>query len=165
MTEKTGKKALKTIFNAAVFITICQAAGLIGTIFTMPSIPTWYETLNKPPFTPPNWLFGPAWLTLYTMMGIAITLIWNRKDKPSASKAINLFFVHLVLNALWSPIFFGAKLLFPAFIIIISIDIFIIILIRQFYKINKIAAYLMVPYFLWVSFASALNFAIWLLNM
>ncbi|MBD3329887.1 tryptophan-rich sensory protein [Candidatus Dojkabacteria bacterium] len=159
---------MKKILNSAIFITICQSAGLIGTAFTMQSIPTWYASLNKPSFTPPNWLFGPAWLTLYTLMGISISLIWKNRNNPSKSEeaksATTLFFIHLFLNAIWTPVFFGAKLVFPAFIIIVAIAVFIIVLMIKFWKINKIASYLLIPYLLWVSFASALNFAVWILN-
>lgn len=155
------KKLWKLIFS----IFICHAAGIIGALFTTPNIEPWYNFLNQPSFSPPNWLFGPVWLTLYTLMGISFYLIWQQsKTQPAAQQAGQLFLIHLIFNALWSPIFFGLQQIGLAFAIIIIIEFFIILLFFKFYKISKIAAYLLIPYFLWVSFASILNFSLWILN-
>lgn len=145
----------KLIFS----IILAQSAGWIGVIFTISAIPTWYALLNKPSFSPPNWLFGPVWTILYTLIGISLYLIWSNKKGT-----LKLFFFHLFLNAIWSPIFFGAKNLGLAFIVILVMDVTLIIIIRNFYKINKIAGLILIPYLMWISFASLLNFSIWKLN-
>ena len=145
-----------------IAILICQAAGIIGSLFTFQSIPTWYATLNKPSFSPPNWLFGPAWITLYTLMGISLYLVW---EKGFSRKALYAFSIQLVLNALWSVIFFGFKLLSYAFAEIIVLWISIAFTIFAFYKISKKAAYILIPYIAWVSIASILNYYVWILNL
>ncbi len=146
----------KLIFS----IILAQSAGGIGTFFTFDSIPTWYAFLNKPVFSPPNWLFGPVWTILYTLIGISLYLIWTNKKG-----SLKLFLFHLFLNAIWSPIFFGAKNLGLAFLVILVIDVTLIIIIKNFYKVNKIAGLILIPYLLWISFASVLNFTIWQLNL
>jgi len=138
-------------------ILVCQGAGLIGTIFTLEAIPTWYAGLNKPWFTPPNWLFGPMWTTLYTLMAVAV---WRAKDK----RAKKIFWIHLLINAIWTPIFFGAKNLGLAMGIIFVLWLMIGWLIKLFWMEDKTAGKLLIPYFLWVSLASALNFSLWQLN-
>ncbi len=140
-----------------------QLAGAIGTIFTVKAIPTWYMYLNKPTFSPPNWIFGPTWLTLYLLMGIAVYLNWIKKTKQ-AKLNVRLFFIHLFFNLIWTPIFFGAKNPLFAFFIIILIWVFIVIMIIKFWAVNKVSSLLLIPYLLWVSFASLLNFYIWRLN-
>jgi translocator protein len=156
-------------------------AGLIGSFFTVSSIPNWYSTLEKPIFNPPNWIFGPMWLLLYTLMGISVYLIWEKSKKSKFSffsdflfvkktkkhkirMAVSLFWLHLIFNATWSIMFFGLKSPEIAFVNILLIWAFIIVLFVQFYDIRKLAAYLLIPYFLWVSFASVLNFYIMYLN-
>ncbi|MDX1607752.1 MAG: TspO/MBR family protein [Candidatus Spechtbacterales bacterium] len=155
---------MKKFFEAFGFILICQSAGFLGSFFTINNIESWYRFLNKPPFIPPDWLFGPAWLTLYTLMGISIFLIWQKRTEEGARQAFILFFVHLVLNAAWTPIFFGAQLVSAALIVIVAIFIFIIILMRLFYPIDKRATWLLAPYLVWVGFATYLNLGIYLLN-
>ena len=146
-------------------IGICFLAGGIGSLFTVSAIPTWYAGLTKPFFSPPNWLFGPAWTTLYTLMGISVAMIWLKGLKNKKVRdAIVLFGIQLGLNAIWSPVFFGAKNLFVALIIIIFMWIYILKTILAFRKIDKIASYLLYPYIAWVSFASLLNLSVWLLN-
>ena len=146
-------------------IGVCFLAGGIGTLFTASAIPTWYALLNKPGFSPPNWLFGPAWTILYTLMGISLAIVWQKGLKTKKVRdALYLFGIQLGLNALWSPVFFGAKNLFLALIIIILMWIYILKTILAFRKINKTAGYLLYPYIAWVSFASILNFSVWLLN-
>ena len=146
-------------------IGVCFLAGGIGALFTASAIPTWYALLNKPSFSPPNWLFGPAWTILYTLMGISLAIVWQKGLKTKKVRdALYLFGIQLGLNALWSPVFFGAKNLFLALIIIILMWIYILKTILAFRKINKTAGYLLYPYIAWVSFASILNFSVWLLN-
>lgn len=155
------KKWIK--FIAAIFI--CQIAGIIGSIFTTSSIPTWYAQLNKPWFTPPNWLFGPVWITLYTLMGISLYIIWNKNLEIKKIKIpLILFFVQLTLNALWSLIFFGLESKFYGFIEIIILWVSIALTIFSFSKISKKAALLLIPYIVWVSIATFLNYYVWILN-
>lgn len=139
-------------------ILICQLSGVVGSLFTIPAIPVWYAYLNKPSFSPPNWLFGPAWLILYTLMGISLYLV--RKNHS----AVILFLFHLIFNCLWSIIFFGAKNISLAFIDISIMWILIVVMFFAFKKINFTASLLLIPYFLWVSFAAALNYAVLVLN-
>lgn len=145
-------------------ILLSQAAGIIGSLATTPAIPTWYATLNKPFFNPPNWLFGPVWLTLYTMMGIALYLIWRKKPTQKTKFARNLFLVHLGVNTLWSLVFFGLKNLSLASVVIVLLWLMIATLIKLFCPIDKRATWLLFPYLLWVTFASLLNYSIWKLN-
>ncbi len=145
----------KLIFS----VILAQSAGAVGTLFTFSAIPTWYALLNKPSFSPPNWLFGPVWTILYTLIGISMYLIWTNKKG-----SLKLFFLHLFLNAIWSPIFFGAKNLGLAFIVILIMDITLVVIIRKFYKLNKVAGLILIPYLMWISFASLLNLSIWKLN-
>lgn len=140
-----------------------QLAGAVGALFTVNAIPTWYKFLNKPSFSPPNWLFGPAWLTLYLLMGIALYLNWIKNSKQAKSN-VRLFFIHLFFNLIWTPIFFGAKNLFLALIVIVIIWILIVTMIFKFWKVSKTASFLLIPYLLWVSFAITLNYFIWRLN-
>jgi len=132
----------------------------VGSIFTTPAIPGWYATLQKPSFSPPNFLFAPVWTTLYILMGISLALILNKKNKT----AIIFFVVQLVLNSLWSILFFGLKSPKLAFVEIIFLWLAILITILKFFKISKLAGWLFVPYLLWVSFASFLNLTIVKLN-
>ncbi|MFC1768622.1 TspO/MBR family protein [Nanoarchaeota archaeon] len=151
------KKIVKLIVSLAVpFI-----ASAIGGFFTASTVSTWYVDLVKPSFNPPSWLFGPVWTILYMLMGISLYLVWIKKVHV---KAFVAFGVQMVLNALWSVLFFGLQNTFFAFIEIIFLWMAILVTIYFFYKINKISAYLLIPYILWVSFASVLNLSIYLLN-
>ena len=143
----------------------CQVAGLIGGLFTASSVNTWYATLNKPSFNPPNWLFSPVWITLYFLMGVALFLVWRQGLRTEGVKiAISFFGVQLVLNISWSILFFGLKMPFLAFVAILILWVFILITLQKFTRISKLAGYLFVPYLLWVSFAAVLNFFLWSLN-
>jgi len=152
---------LKLIFT----IVICHSAGFIGAIFTSSAILTWYDSLKKPFFSPPNWIFGPVWTILYTLMGISAYLVWRQGIHNSQVKtALIIFGVQLFLNAIWSPIFFGLRALFFALVVIIILWIAILLTILSFLKISKIAAVLLIPYILWVSLATILNYSLWVLN-
>jgi len=155
---------MKNILKLIASVVISQAAGAIGSLFTVQNIPTWYAALNKPSFNPPNYLFGPVWISLYFIMGIAFFLVWKKSETYSIKVPAILFVSQLVLNALWSILFFGLKNPMLGFFEIIILWIFIILCIIKFYPISKIAAWLLLPYLLWVSFASVLNFKIWMLN-
>ena len=146
-------------------IVLCQAAGIIGSLFTFSSIPTWYAALTKPSFNPPSWVFGPVWTILYTLMGISLYLILSKGLKKKEVKiAVNLFVWQLIANSLWSIIFFGMKNIPLALIEIIVLLLLVFTTIQKFYKINKTAAYLLIPYFFWGSFATFLTYSIWILN-
>ncbi len=160
MTNKKGWD-IHEIVKALLLIMICALAGFIGSKFTQTGPDSWHAQLIKPVFNPPNWLFGPVWTTLYILMGIALYLaIRNKVEK----KGIILFASQLVLNTLWSIIFFGMHNILLACIEIIILWIFILLTIIEFYKKSKTAAYLMIPYILWVSFASILTLSIYILN-
>lgn len=143
----------------------CLVLGSLSGIATASSVNDWYLTLNKPSFNPPNWLFGPAWTLLYTLMGIAFALIWHKgTEKPAVKSALTFFGIQFVLNLLWSILFFGMKNPQIALVEIIIMWILILVTILKFGKIDKRAAWLMVPYLAWVTFASALNAGIVYLN-
>ncbi|MCX6163393.1 MAG: tryptophan-rich sensory protein [Ignavibacteriae bacterium] len=143
---------------------MCQVAGIIGSLFTVSSIPIWYATLNKPAFNPPNWIFAPVWISLYILMGISFYLIWIKSDVQNFGFLLSVFLLQLVLNAFWTIIFFGLKSPLFAFIEIVVLWLVILFCIILFYRVSKISSYLLIPYLLWVSFAAVLNFSLWKLN-
>lgn len=152
-------------FKLIIAVVVSQGAGLIGSLFTLSAIPTWYETLTKPELAPPNWIFGPVWTTLYFLMGVAAFLVWRKGIyRKGARLALGLFGVQLVLNALWSIVFFGMQDPGAAFGVIVLLWLFIVATMIAFFKISRLAMYLLVPYLLWVSFAGYLNYMIWMLN-
>jgi benzodiazapine receptor len=149
----------------AISIGVCLLAGVVGSVFTADSIPTWFAGINKPGFSPPNWLFGPVWTLLYIMMGISAYLIWMKGwKKNEVKRALDVFGAQLILNLFWSIIFFGFRNPQYAFIEIIVLWIAIAYTIERFYRIEKRAAYLLIPYLMWVTFAAFLNYSIWILN-
>lgn len=150
-----------------VSIILCEAAGGIGAVFTAPSIPTWYATLNKPTFNPPNFLFAPVWTILYFLMGIALFLIWETKAKDKGKRkkaAIQFFFIQLVLNISWSVVFFGFHSILGGVIIIALLWWTILETIRRFTKLNNASGLVLYPYLFWISFAAILNASIYILN-
>jgi benzodiazapine receptor len=159
------KMALKHISKLAAAIVACLAAGAIGSIFTRTAIATWYTTLEKPPFTPPDWLFAPVWTLLYILMGVAAFLVWRMGSRDRQVRvALIVFLVQLVLNAFWSVAFFGLGSPLYGLIVISSLWVAILVTIVLFFRISKVSSILMWPYLLWVSFATVLNSSIWLLN-
>ena len=157
--------SLKNILKLIASIMICQLAGFIGSLFTTPAIQTWYKTLIKPSFNPPNSVFSPVWITLFLLMGISLFLVWQKNLKDRKVKIALFFFaLQLSLNILWSIIFFGLKLPFYAFVEIIILWFAILLTILKFLKVSKPAGILLLPYLLWVSFAAFLNFFLWNLN-
>jgi len=156
---------LNNFFKLIIAIVISQLAGVIGSVFTVSAISTWYAELLKPVLNPPNWLFGPVWTTLYVLMGIAAFLIWKKGyEKREVRIALGIFLIQLFLNTMWSIIFFGLHNPFWAFIEIIVLWFAIVATIIVFYKISKPAAYLLLPYLAWVTLAGYLNYSIWMLN-
>jgi translocator protein len=153
------------MFKLIISILICQSAGVVGAFFTRRSISEWYVHLHKPAFNPPSWVFAPAWLTLYTLMGIAAFLVW-RKDVKTAGvrSALGVFLFQLVLNSLWSVVFFGGRSISGGLVVIVFLWLAIAWTIKSFYAVSKPAAALLIPYIAWVSFALVLNVALLLLN-
>lgn len=153
-------------WKLVVSIAMCQGAGVVGSLFTAPSIAGWYQFLNKPAFSPPNWLFGPVWITLYTLMGISFYLIWSGGlNKKGAKFALGFFVAHLFVNAGWSIVFFGLHNISFAFAVILVLLTMIIILIKfLFCSINRLASNLLIPYLVWVSIATFLNYSLMVLN-
>lgn len=153
------------ILKLIISITFIQIAGLIGGIFTKMSVDTWYQTLNKPFFNPPAWLFSPVWITLYFIMGISFFLVWDSSlEKNRKKKALGFFLFQLIFNVAWSAVFFGLQNILLSFIVIIILWLLILLTIKEFYRGVKFAAYLFIPYFIWVSFAILLNLSILVLN-
>ena len=144
------------------WVVVCLAAGGLGAWATTPEIEGWYQTLARPDWNPPGYVFGPVWTTLYVLMGVAAWRVWSR---GAAGKALTLFAVQLVLNVAWSWIFFRYHQLGWAFVEIIVLWTAIVATTVAFYRKDTWAAGLMVPYLLWVTFAAALNFTIWQMNM
>lgn len=146
-------------------LSITFFAGAIGSLATAPSIPGWYAHLNKPSFNPPNWVFGPVWTTLYILMGVAFYLIKIAKAKKAQILEASQFYIsQLIFNAIWSIIFFGLHAPAMAFGAIVALWLLILFTMLRFFAIRKTAAYLLVPYILWVSFAAVLNFSLAILN-
>jgi len=179
---------MKNIFKFIISIIVCQAAGLVGAIFTTPAIGSWYATLNKPSFTPSGSFIGAVWTVLFFLMGISLYLVWSKNwqiSVPADSQtqkvwnrfseklwfgtwreenAVLIFILQLVLNVLWSVIFFGLKLPGLAFFELLMLWFAILYTIVNFYRISKPASYLLLPYIFWVSFAGYLNFLVWRMN-
>jgi tryptophan-rich sensory protein len=147
-----------------VCLVICQLAGIIGSIFTTPAIPDWYASLEKPSFSPPNWLFAPVWTFLFLLMGITLYMIWQAYPKKQAKSALLFFLIQLGLNILWSVIFFGLKSPLIAFVEIVILWLAILLTMIKTFEVSKVAGYLLVPYILWVNFAAVLNYFLWRLN-
>ena len=155
----------KTLRIATVIMT-CLAVGYFSSLVTRENIDTWYVTLRKPIFNPPNWLFAPVWTVLYAMMGYAAGRVWNKIDQEEANvkKAFLFFLIQLALNALWSFLFFGLQNPMLALVEIILLWLMIYETHVQFKKIDKLAGQLLIPYLIWVSFATILTASIWYLN-
>lgn len=165
MTEEEGKRERRDVLKLLVSITLPLLVGMIGSYFTAPAIPEWYAGLNKPALNPPNWIFAPAWTILYILMGVSLFLVWREGNREKRIQmAIVAFVVQLALNATWSIVFFGMQNPGLALINIALLWMGIIYTIILFHKISKPAAYLLIPYLLWTSFATYLNYSIFILN-
>ncbi|MEO0009282.1 MAG: TspO/MBR family protein [candidate division WOR-3 bacterium] len=139
--------------------------GFAGSMFTRPSVDSWFATLKKPIFAPPNWLFAPAWTLLYIMMGIAFYLIWQQGYSVKLRLAFAVYALQLILNLLWSLFFFGLHSPLLGFADIVILWIVVLINIILFYRLRRAAGLLLIPYILWLTFASVLNLSIVLLNL
>jgi len=152
------------ILKLIVSLILPLAIGAFAGIFTMDAIPGWYETLNKPSFNPPNWVFSPVWTTLYLLMGISLFLIWKQSANKGRNRAILVFMIQLILNFGWSFLFFYYHQIGLALVEIVLLWLSIISMILLFYRIKPLAAYFNIPYLLWVTFATILNAAYYYLN-
>lgn len=152
------------VLRFIIALLVCQLAGVLGSLFTVPAIPGWYAGLVKPFFKPPNWLFAPVWTALFLLMGIALALVWRRKDHPEAPSALRWFAIQWLLNVLWSVAFFGLHSPMLGLVDIVLLWAAIAMTIQRFRRISRPAAWLLAPYMAWVSFALILNAALWWLN-
>lgn len=156
---------MERFLKAVIFIAICESVGIIGSFFTFSSITEWYLYLQKPSFSPPNWIFGPVWTLLYFLMGLSAFLVWEvRENKKNVRDGLQLFAIQLFFNFTWSILFFGLRSPLLGLINIIALLLFIILTYKAFLQIKPLAAFLLIPYILWVSFATLLNFSILILN-
>jgi len=155
---------MKNLYKLIVSLVIPLIVGYFGSLFTSKSVNSWYLALKKPSFNPPNWIFAPVWTFLFILMGLSFYLIWRKGYSREKRSAFFVYFIQLFLNLLWSIFFFGLKNPFLGLLDIVLLLIFILINIYLFYRISKVSAYLLLPYLLWVSFASILNFSIFILN-
>lgn len=147
-----------------VFIGLCLAVGALGGWVTADNVKTWYPTIARPSFTPPNWLFGPVWTVLYVLMGVAAWRVWCRASPRTRQGPLALFALQLALNLGWSVVFFGAHRIGGAVVIIVTLEATILATVIAFRRIDRLAAALLLPYAAWVAFATVLNIAIWRLN-
>lgn len=160
------KVGASDIIRLVVCILICEGAGLLGSIATMPHIPLWYASLTKPSFTPPSWLFGPVWTGFYFLMGVSLFLVWRLGiGRSGVRTAIVVFAIQLALNVLWSFVFFGRQSPLGGLVVIVALWVMIVATIASFARVSTAASLILVPYILWVSFAAVLNAAIVRLNM
>ena len=143
-------------------IALCLGAGWLGSLVTRPALMTWYGGLSKPNWTPPNWLFAPVWTVIYVLMGIAVGLTWRRSSL--AAVPMQLFLLQLLLNVAWSAVFFRFRSPGSAFVEIVALWCATLVTALSFRNSDRLAGWLMIPYLVWVSYAAALNFAIWRLN-
>ena len=155
---------LYVVLKLVICIVICESAGLIGALFTTQAIPIWYEGLHQPSFRPPNWVFGPVWTLLYALMAVAAWRVWLAAPGPARNWGLALFAVQLALNLAWSWLFFHRHAIGGAFAEVLTLWVAIGATTIVFAMSTPVAAWLMAPYWAWVSFASILNGAIWRLN-
>ena len=155
----------KKLTYITISVAICLIIGFLSGFATQSSVSDWYVTLNKPSFNPPNWIFGPVWTLLYILMGIAAGIVWAKGFYHIWVKtALYNFGFQLLFNALWSVVFFGFKNPFWALLVILFLLALILVTIKWFNVVSRTAAYLLIPYFLWVCFATILNYKIWEMN-
>jgi len=165
-----GDSALKSALVLVAFLAISFAVAALGSIATAGNVQGWYADAEKAPWNPPNWLFGPAWTLLYTLMSVAGWLVWRQRRRVPVRRALTLYVVQLALNSVWTPMFFGlyptigVAALWIALVIIVALDVAVLLMMLAFWKASKTAAWLLVPYWAWVLFATTLNAALAVLN-
>ena len=156
---------MKQFLPLAVSLVLAYSAALLGSLFTAGAIDTWYATLAKPELNPPSWLFGPVWTALYTLMAIAAWRVYKKKKTSrTVPKVLYVYLFHLAVNAFWSIAFFGLQNPMLALVVIVVLWALIVYLVTRFFRIDRLAGYLLLPYLAWVSFATYLNLMIALLN-
>lgn len=156
---------MRDTVKLVVSLAVCQIAGVLGSLFTSPSIATWYVSLKKPVFTPPNWVFAPVWLTLFVLMGVAAFLVWRKGLRNSQPRrALTIFGVQLAFNIAWSGVFFSLQSPLAGLVVIIVLWVAILVTILSFLKVSRPAGLLLVPYIVWVSAATVLNASIVIMN-
>ena len=164
MTTQTSRTAWRSAAALSVCLAACFAAAAFGGLFSSAATGPWYRALRKPAFTPPGWVFGPVWTVLYAAMAVAAWLVWRQRGRPGVRGALTWFGVQLALNAAWSPLFFGLRRPDLGFAVIVLLWAAIAVTAWKFLRISKPAGVLLLPYLLWVSFASVLNGFLWRLN-
>lgn len=164
--ESSSRAASPVVTVAALvgFVLLAQLAGLVGLPFADRAIGGWYDGLDKPPFNPPNWVFGPVWTVLYLLIGVAAWMVWRHTEAPGRGTALRWWGAQLLLNAAWTPLFFGAQALWVAFIELVVLWVAVITTIGEFRRIDRVAGWLMVPYLVWISFAGLLNGSLAVMN-
>ncbi len=151
------------VIGTVLAVVVCNAVGIAGAVFTSTDT-TWYAGLVKPDFQPPGWVFGPVWTLLYTMMGVALYRVFERRQRDGARRGLWLFAGQLILNGIWSPVFFAAQAIVPALFVILGLAAVLALTVREFLKVDRLAGALLVPYLVWVVFATILNGALVALN-
>lgn len=158
------KSVVHSTITIITAIVLCESVGIAGGKISSEAISEWYRTLKKPSINPPSWIFGPVWTLLYAMMGWSVAIIWKNKVGRERISAHLAFGVQLCLNFLWTVLFFGMRNPFAAFVNIVFLLLSIVVTMITFWRVSKKASLLLVPYLLWVSFASVLNWFLWRLN-
>jgi benzodiazapine receptor len=164
MTIKAPGRRAGDLLTLGAFIGLCLTIAAIGARFTVPSIGTWYRALQKPFFNPPDWIFGPVWTVLYLMIAFAGWRAWRSRHAAGAGTRMTVYGAQLALNLAWSIIFFGDRMIGLALVDIVLLLVVIVVNAVLFWRADRLAGWLLVPYAAWVAFASALNFALWRLN-
>jgi benzodiazapine receptor len=153
------------IAKLVLFVALCEMVGVVGAFFTIASISTWYAGIRKPDIAPPNWVFAPVWTTLYGLMGVSLFLVWRKTlGKGFGRSAITIFIVQLILNVLWSYLFFGLQSPFLGVVEITILWFAIAATVVLFFRISRTAGLMLLPYLAWVSIAGYLNYMIFILN-
>lgn len=155
---------MKTRVELGALLVWVLIVGLVAGFGGMFSPGEWYAGLQKPDFTPPNWVFGPAWTTLYTLMAVAAWLVWRARRITDVWPALAMFLVQLALNGAWSALFFGAQWPEAALVDLIALDLAVAVTVVLFWRVRRLAGVLLIPYLLWIGYATALNYGIWVLN-
>lgn len=154
----------RDILALVLLVGLCLGVGGLGGAVTAESVTTWYATLNKPSFNPPNWIFGPVWTALYILMGVAAWRVWRSAHRDTARGPLAVFALQLAVNLGWSVAFFGLRNPGLAVVVILALDLLVLATALMFRRIDRLAAWLLVPYLAWISFATVLNVTIWRIN-
>jgi benzodiazapine receptor len=156
--------ALRSVIGLAAFLAACFAAAGLGSVFAAHSVSTWYQELARPSWNPPDWVFGPVWTILYTLMAVAAWLVWRRAGFVRNPWPLVWFCLQLFLNVLWSAVFFGLRSPGEGMAMLVALWLAILVTTTQFWRVRAVAGVLMLPYLAWAAFAGVLNFAIWRMN-